>query len=129
MALTVEMLPGESILILTMSKDFDYAAEGASGMNEILSILDQQTQPIIYIIDMLEVKFSLEDVISAATLPARQTALFHHHNVLEGVIVTQSRLIELATRGMNSPVFGAVKFRVFPTREEALNYARQTIVV
>lgn len=122
-----EQLPGERILISTFSADFDHSTESPAVLEETIRLLDQQSQPVIFIMDIRGVSFSLEDVMSAANMATRQTEVFKHPNILENIMVTESRMIDLAMRGLNSPMFGNVKVRVFGTREEALDYALQQL--
>jgi hypothetical protein len=127
MSVKVELLPGEPILLQTPSEDYDYKIDGIPAMDQTLEILDQQTKPVFYIIDMLKMTLSLDDMITAVSQATRQRALFQHPNIIENLFVTQSRMIDLAAKGMNSPIFGNVKIQVFPTVDEALAYARRSL--
>jgi hypothetical protein len=127
MPVQFDQLPGERILIETYSADFSHANESAAALEQTLSLFDRQTKPIIFIMDISATNFSLDDVIAASSLATRQKQVFKHPNVLQTIMVTESRLVDLAARGLNSPIFGNVKVQVFKTVEEALSYARQTL--
>jgi len=127
MAVKFELLPGEPILIQTLDKEFNFGTDGKTLLDRTMATLDAQSEPIFYIADMTEVDFSLDDMIGASNLVTRQVALFRHPKMREGIIVTESRLMGLAARGLNSPIFGDITLKVFKTRDEALAYVRGEI--
>jgi hypothetical protein len=125
MAVKIEMLPGEPILIQTLDKEFNFSTDGKPLLEKTIATLDAQSEPIFYIADMSEVDFSLDDMIGASNLVTRQVALFRHPKMREGIIITESWMMGLAAKGLNSPIFGNIKVKVFKTRDEALAYVRE----
>src|SRR5215470_17070319 len=116
MSVTLEQLPDEAIYIRTLNADFDFATEGADTMIQTTNILDHLKQPVIFILDASAINLSLDDMMGVASMATRQFDLLKHPNIIEGVMVSQSRMIELGVKGMDSAVFGNVKITVFPTR-------------
>jgi hypothetical protein len=120
-----KLLPGEPILLQTMAEDFDYRVDTPRDLEQITRILEEQTRPIYYIIDVTHMKMGLDDLMAAASGATRQAEMFKHPKLLETLVITQSRMFDLAARGLSSPIFGGIKMRVFPTLNEALAYARK----
>ena len=127
MAVKFDLLPGEPILIQTLDKEFNFGTDGKPLLEKTMATLDAQSEPIFYIADMTEVDFSLDDVIGASNLVTRQVAMFRHPKMREGIIITESFLMNLAAKGLNSPIFGDIKVKVFKTVDEALAYVREAI--
>ena len=102
--------PGYSI-----AKDWD------PGVAEMIRILDAQEEPLFYITDIRTLKVSLEDVIAAANLGSRgQDPIWHHPKIRGVYFVSNSKMVELAAKGLRSPVFGNTVVKVLDTVEKAL---------
>jgi hypothetical protein len=89
------------------------------------AFLDGQPQPVLYIVNVLEATFSLDDLITGINVAARQRKLFQHPNLRETIVVTQDWAMDLALKGMSAPIFGGVKIRTFKALDEAVEYARE----
>ncbi len=125
MSYQCELLPDAPILIETMGSDFDIKTEGETSAKQVVEILEQQSQPVFLIMNLLALtSMSLDDLVHASNMATRQFALFKHPQMREGIIVTNSQLFTAAARGLSSPIFGHVKLRVVPTLQEALAYTR-----
>jgi hypothetical protein len=122
---TFKLLPDEPILLQLLGDDFDYSVDMLRDLERLLNILDQLSQPVFYIIDVRQMSLTLDDLIAAAGTATQQAKVFKHPNIRETIIVTESRMIALSAKGLNSPIFGNIKFKVFGSVEEALDYARR----
>ncbi len=122
----IEKLPGEPILIHTLLEGWSVANDLHANIDQAMEHLDAADEPLYYIANFSRgLKLDLRDVILAANQVARGgNAMFHHPNLREFLAVTDSRLLDLATRGLDSEVFGNVPVAVFGALEEALAYAR-----
>ena len=120
-----EILPGEPIMLTTMSAEYSVSRDQARSDAEARVLLDNAREPLFCIIDLSRVSFSLTDVIGGANAGARgQEPIFHHNKILELIYVTPNRMVQLAVKGLGSVAFGKVKACVFETIEEALAYVR-----
>jgi len=122
---TVEKLPNHPVVVQTLGKDFSHAAEGIRGMEQATHLLDQQSHPVFFIWNLSDVSLSLDDIIAGAGLATKQAKFFQHPNIREAIVITKSRMLELASKGMDSPIFGNIKMRIFKTLDEALAYIEQ----
>lgn len=127
MSIKIEKLPNEPIIVEHVDTEFSFKTEANESIQIALSALDQQSEPVFYIIDATDAKMSLDDIIASASLVTKQFALFKHKNIRETLLVTQSHFTALAAKGLNSPIFGHVNLRVFKTLEEALSHAREAV--
>jgi hypothetical protein len=122
---TLEKLPGEPIVVFQATKSYDLEADTPVALDELTRIVDSSDIDLIYIADVRNITFDLADLAYSANLTTRgEGAIFHHPKLREIIAVTTSKLVELTFRGMDSDVYGGVKVAVFPTLEEALEYAR-----
>ncbi len=125
MTTQLEKLPGEPIIISTVV-DYHYETDGVQGAEATKAILEEQTEPVFIITNALDAHMSFEDVVRGVNLSIREFDLTHHPKVLETILVTSDEIINLAAKGIEAPIFGKVKLRVFRTLDEALAYARKT---
>ncbi len=121
----IEKLPGEPILVCTLSETWSVSNDLSATIDQITEHLDAADEPLYYINDVSGgLKVDLKDVILAANQAARgSSAIFHHPNFKKFLMVTDLKLFELAVRGLDSEIFGNVPVAVFQTLEEALEYA------
>ncbi len=125
---TLEKLPGEPIVVFQAAKTYDLETDTPVALDELNAIADSSDVDLIYITDIRNIHFELSDMAYLSNLAARgQGAVFHHPRLKEIVAVTTSKLVELTFRGMGSEVYGRVRVAVFPTLEEALEYARSRL--
>ncbi len=127
---SIEKLQGEPIIIsqLTGSITFDDRAPDPESTRQTQELMDGQEEPFYYIFDMGDMKLDLNNLIAAANRGAGNEGLtLRHPMIKEVLVVTQSKLINLAAKGLNSTAFGNVPTSVFGTVEEALEYARARI--
>ena len=122
---TIEKLPNEPIVILTLSEDYDWATEAAADDHEISALFDSLDQPVYYIMDTSAFNPDLSTIIQSTNQAARGEApIFRHPNICGVIMVTQSDLKRLAAKGMDSDAFGHLDIKVFGTLEEALAHVR-----
>ncbi len=122
---TLEQLPGEPIIVLTMYESFSPADDLPEILDRLKEMLDSAEEPICFINETLRLKVSLSDLISTASLVARgEGAVYHHPNMKEVLVVTDKKIISLGAEGLRSDIFGNVPISVFETMEEALDYVR-----
>ncbi len=125
MPYTIEVLPGEPILVEVWQKDFEMGSHAAKFLTDITKVLDEAQEPMTNIVDMRLASVGLDDVILGANLATRLTAFTKHPKLRRSIFVTTSKMIALAARGLNSPVFGNRQVYVCDTVEEAIAKARQ----
>jgi hypothetical protein len=122
---TIDLLPDEPIIVQVMGKEYQVTKHLESSASEIGRLLDTASEPLTLIVDLREASLGLDDIIGGANAAARMSGLFKHPNLRKTILITSSRLIELAARGMNTPIFGHMKMEVSKTVEEALAVAHQ----
>lgn len=123
---TTERLPGEPIVISHNTADWKIGTHLPEASEAAIAMLEAANEPCYYISDMSLVSMSLDDVIKAANHAARGGSdILHHPLMKQFLLVTNSRLVELAGKGLEHDVFGNVNIRVFTSLEDALTYARE----
>jgi hypothetical protein len=125
MSFTLEIFPDEPILYSSFHHDFDFASEMPELAAQCNAALDASPEPLYLISNALEYQFSVSDLITGANMATRgEKPPFFHPNVRKVIWVTNSKLLELGAKGINSPTFGNLEIEVFHTLEEALAYCR-----
>jgi hypothetical protein len=122
---TVEVLPDDAIILEVWGKDFEVSRHGAQFLSDLIALLDTANAPMANIVDMRQTSLGVDDVILGANLGTRLTGFSKHPRLRKSIFVTNSRIVALAARGLNSPIFGNAKVFVAATVEEAMAMARQ----
>lgn len=95
-------------------------------MSEATATLDTMSQPVYYILDLTDINLSFSDIVLSANLATRgDQPAFHHPNVIEMLVVTRDATLRMAALGLQHPVFGNAKMKVFDTYEDALAHTSQ----
>jgi hypothetical protein len=122
------LLPDLPVILGTWKSGFKFAEHGKQFSLEVRTLLDAQTSPVYYMLDMSQLEeISIDGVILAANQGARGANPNLHHPMNCGnIFVSQAAVIHMTAKGMDSSAFGNVKVRLFATLEEALDYVRTT---
>lgn len=124
MSFSLEKLPDEPIIIGTIA-GVGALDETSSFVNQLTSLLDNEPGPLYFIIDMSQYSLSLEEMLTGTNQTTRGSMAFHNHPNLAGtIIISSSRMVKLAAKGMNTELFGNVHVKVFETMDDALAFAR-----
>jgi hypothetical protein len=124
MSIRLEKLPNEPIIYGDMGVNFNFREDIENYLTTVFQLLDQQPEPVFYIVDLIGNHMSLDDVMVALQKSTKQMDILHHPNVREFVIVATSPMLKLSAKGLNSSVFGRVKTAVVDTMQDALDYCR-----
>ena len=111
---TIEELPEESIIILTLHADFSVAAHQDQSILELHKLLDAQPNPVIFIQDIRLLTITFSELIELATrLTRTPAALFHHPKIARLISVTTDKAMRLTYKGLRSEVFRRSESRLW----------------
>ena len=138
MTYSVEKLDGVPIVHYKLGEDYNIVRDSAPAQAAVLEAVESQTEPVFVIFDFTDVNLGLEDVIQGANMlvsgvdrvqpdAPKSVPIFEQPNTIQVIMVTSSKLIRLAARGMNSPVFGNQDVHLAHTLEEAMDYVRSSL--
>lgn len=128
MTTTCTTLPNEPIIIHTVDSTWNMERDLPRVLQHLQNTLDAAAEPCYYIAHIVEEpKLGLQEIMQAASRTARgANALLHHRNFKAYLMVSDSKLIRLVAKGLNSEAFGAVPVHLFDTLDDALAYARSS---
>jgi len=126
MTFDVKKLPDAPAVIGSWYEGFKFMEHGDEYSKEANAVLDEQKEPVFYILDMSELHtISVNGVMEVANRGAKVFTSSHHHAMnRETIIVSQKNIIKLAVKGVASPAFGNMEIKLFETLDEALNYVK-----
>lgn len=126
MSYTVEKYEGEPIIVAMLHADFNLEKEAQASSQESIALLDAAPEPVYYISDSSQVKFSTDETIKGTSFAARgENPVFHHPNIKQVLMVIGDNAMQAMTAaGMQTETFGNVNIKTFATLDEALTYAR-----
>lgn len=118
---TYTLMDTPPVLLGTIQTDYSITKDWAPGEAVVRQILDAQEEPLFYIADVRKLKLSLDDVIAGANVGSRgQDPIWHHPKIRGVYFISNLKIVELAAKGVNHPIFGNTKVKVFDTVEKAL---------
>jgi hypothetical protein len=125
MGYKIEILPNEPIILETWDADYNPSIDASKAAQEIIQIMDAANGPMSVIVDMRAKTFNFNDILLMAKLSSGSSAPSHHPKQRKRVIVTDSRLISTAAKGLDSDIFGHIKLDIADNLEDALKLVRQ----
>jgi hypothetical protein len=119
-------LDNEPIVVVTLPKEYNLAAELPKLLPRYLSLLDASPEQLYWIVDARNSPLTMEEIVTGASLVARgEHPLYHHRNIRQVIYVTSNQIMRLAAEGMKNEVFGRVNIVLFDDLDEALDYTRK----
>lgn len=126
MSYSTEKLANAPVVINTWFPDFDPSRELELNLFEIRGLLEQQSAPVIYVANLMDVDLDFQQlVLASAEFAHGANALYHHEKVREVIVATNNESVHMASQNMDTEVYGNLKVRIFGTLDEALDYAVQ----
>jgi hypothetical protein len=127
MSYLLQKLPGESIIVFTANPDFDLGTELPNTVVDFLGLLERETAPITYILDLCALPpISMDDImLTASTLTRGENPVYHHPKIHKIMAVTPNEAYQMAYKGLAGEMFGHLDVDVFDTLPEALAVARR----
>jgi hypothetical protein len=125
----IHKFENEPIFIMTLTPEYSIARDLPQSNADAKAVLDAATEPMLGILDLTKASaFGIDDLIAACNTNARgEKPIWHHPMQRDMILVTESRLLKLATQGLRSVTFGGVSVQVFENVDEALAYYRSRI--
>ncbi len=121
----IEIFDDAPILLFTAFDDYRMETDLEPSIKDIMALLEQQPQPMIYVQDVLKMKVNWEEILSGASTVARgENPLFHHPKVKKLIVTTVDNLLIQSFKGLAADAFGNAKVDVYPTLEQSLAAAR-----
>jgi hypothetical protein len=128
MAYSIQQKPGSLILSFIHEPDGNVMVDLVRSLDKAISILDDLPRPVHLIVDFRQASMDVDDLLKvASTLALGPNPVAHHANVVATLFVSTDPSVRLATAGLASPAFGAVKLAQFETLEEALAYTQDPL--
>ena len=124
----ITVLDTHPVLLNTLEAGYEFNRDFPEGVAEMRRIMDAHSTPLFIIDDIRAITLDLNDLINAANQGSRgDHPLWRHPKALGVYFISADTKIRMAARGMNSPAFGNLAVKVFPTLEEALKDIEQVM--
>ncbi len=125
MSYSLQALPNEPIIYLTVSENYDPIKEMRQIGEELIQLLNTQPAPCYFIDDISKAKFNFEAIVVSANYVTREeNAPLQHPNIYKVLFIATNEGAKTIARGLTTTTFGNVPLEIFDTVEEAFAYAR-----
>ena len=107
---------------------FKFVKDGADYAVAANALLDEQTEPVFYIIDMSDLQtITIDGVTEVANSGANNLKSSYRHPMnREMILISQANIVKLAVKGASTATFGNLKVKLFETLDEALAYIEKS---
>jgi hypothetical protein len=128
MAYTIEKLPDEPIIILTVRDPLGTPAEHRKSHEEMVAVINTIEGNVYRITDMRELNINFADMLHriAEEAKARSAGAMSDERI-KGIVVGSHDMVRLGTQALSQQQYGGLKIPLFERLEEALDYARDEI--
>ncbi len=122
-AYSIEKLPGQPIIRLN-SYETVAGDQQEDLFQHLYAALEEQPAPVYLLVDSREqTGINLDGIIQSANIAAKGVkSVLHHPNMIELVLLSSSKLAQLAAKGLRSDIFGNVAVQIFETETAAFDY-------
>ena len=129
MTFDVKKYPGLPAVLGSWHEGFKFVENGADYAAAANAILDEQTSPVFYIIDMSGLQtITVDGVTEVANSGAKNLKSSYRHPMnREMILISKANIVKLAVKGASTATFGNLKVKLFETLDEALAYIEENI--
>lgn len=128
MAVTLDLQPGEPILLVKFLNPFDIKIDIPGYMQDLRAIYDAAAEPLVNITDVTGLKLSFGDIVAGmAILTKGQKEVILHRNAIVYIAVADSDMLRLAASALSQVQYGSIPIKVAKTLDEAIRQAREVI--
>ena len=125
---TMEMLPGEPILLVTFTDSFSVKEHYDSFLEKLRGTFDEASEPIWMIDHFLDMRLSFSEMVSALGKTTKGSLnVFRHPNFRKLAVISKNDLLVLSSKAMKQVQYGGIEVDLYPTLEEALAGIREDI--
>ena len=124
----IEKLPGESIVVHTMTSLISFEDNAPLMAHELIGLFDSLADIVYYINNSQETEVSFGDMVDVlGMLTEDEMPVLRHRNIREVLIVTNGGMTAAGAKALGRAHYGSTPVSVFGTVDEALSYARQSL--
>ncbi len=126
--ITITLMDSLPVLMNTIEADFSIKDDWPYAVEQWHRFLDTSRVPLFAIDDIRLMNVSLGDMVAFASLGSRgEDPIWRHPRLRCIYFISESRLIQTAAMGLNSPTFGNTTAKAFGSVEEALADIERTL--
>jgi len=127
MKFTVERLPNEPILMITILKDYVVGKDTPDIVRTVDSKIGKDETGLYSIYDLREMKMTFGDLVLALSNQSQKAPGAMADPRASAVIVGSSEMVKLGAQAFQQEQYGNLKFPLYQSVEEALSYAREQL--
>jgi hypothetical protein len=118
----------DGYLLTYLTEAWDVSAHVTDYAEALVEIFDACDSPVWFIVDFSASKWDVRDALFGVNFATRSGIQFlRHENMREFIAVGGSELVNVAVRGMKSPLFGRVPTHICKTLDEAFTFIESQV--
>jgi hypothetical protein len=128
MPFTIEKLPDEPIVFVTMSNPFDVKQDVPQFAHQLQAIFDAEPGPLWDVTDVRGLSVDFSDMVRGMSMVTRgELAVLRHPKVRRFAIVASNNLILIAAKALGQQQYGAIPVTICESLDEAFAVVRAEI--
>jgi pimeloyl-ACP methyl ester carboxylesterase len=128
MTYSFEKFPGEPIVLLTLTEEFDIGRDMPQAVREQNELMDSLDEDLYFVVNATSLKYDFGSLVSGLALAARgEAAALQHPRIKKAVLVGAAGLIKLAAEAFGQTQYGGLSVAAYDTLDEAFAAIRSEI--
>ena len=124
----IEDHTNEGYLLAYLTESWDVSAHVTEFAEALVEIFDTCDSPVWFIVDFSPSKWDFKDALFGANFATRTGVQFlRHDNMRQFIAVGGSDLVNVAVKGMKSPLFGRVPVQICKSLDDAFAYMESNV--
>jgi hypothetical protein len=125
---TIEKLPDEPIVLVTISSPLDVKHDLPLLAHQLQAVFDAEDGPLWDITDARDLSLAFGDMVSGMAMMTRgELAVLRDPKLRRFAIVVSNNLIMIAAKGLGQAQYGAIPMLICETLDEAFELVRAEI--
>lgn len=127
MAYTITTDPDLPAIVCTLGADFNLKADMENVFQELHRLLDQAGQPVYYVNDITDAKFSFSDIVLGMGMAASAGGVLRHQNLYEMIVISASDVVKLGVKALGQAQYGGLNARIANNLDEATSFIKAEV--
>lgn len=125
MAFSVERVPDEPIIIMTILRRYDFEKDAPEAHTEVDRLLEEIEGRAYLITDYSQIDLTFSQLVVALGRATRgETGSASDPRIRQNIFVGEGEMVDLAAESLLQTQYGKLPVVVFPSLEKALTYVR-----
>lgn len=124
----LEKLADYPVVLFSAAPDHNITAAHEEADAESRALLVEQTEPVYYVVDLSQITYDFQDILTGSKSVVKQDPIYSHSNIIETIFVMEiNQTVAKVFEGFAGAAFGHFKPKLYNSLDEALEYVQTRV--